>query len=221
MMMRLKNINLPDQEKPVIVPVPIIRESGAGGSVADVQDLLKFRELVEQSGLPEAEVKRHVRNFGEFFCTTKQGRTKLYAGTSVDLLKQIHDLTEQGTTVPSIRGILRGSQKGSTGVADLGMCVTMPVVGLADEKAGESLTLGVLSDIGMLQASLRELQEEVALLRGQVRDHDQKIISHQQQLKRVCHEVETRRMDALAERLERQQQPFWKRFVSGDAQKKL
>jgi hypothetical protein len=54
-----------------------------------------------------------------------------------------------------------------------------------------------------------------------VRDHDQKIISHQQILKRVCHEVEDRKMDTLAEKLERQQQPFWKRFVPGDAQKKL
>jgi DNA-binding transcriptional MerR regulator len=192
--------------------------------VADAQDLLKFRELVERSGLPEAEVKRHVRNFAEFFTTMKQGKTKLYAGTSVDLLKRIHDLTEHGTTVPSIRGILRGVQEGSPAGADLGMCVTLPVDGLgglADQPAGESLTLGVLSDIGMLQASVRELQEEVALLRGQVRDHEQKIIAHQQQLKLVRHEVEDRRMDALAERLEQQQQPFWKRFVSGTAQKKL
>ena len=189
--------------------------------MADVQDLLKFRELVELSGLPEAEVKRHVRTFGEFFTTTRQGKTKLYAGTSVDLLKRIHDLTEHGTTVPSIRGILRGVQEGSPAGADLGMCVTLPVGGHADEKAGESLTLGVLSDIGMLQASLRELQEEVAVLRGLVKDHEQRIISHQQQLKLVRHEVEDRRMDALAERLERQQQPFWKRFVPGNAQKKL
>jgi DNA-binding transcriptional MerR regulator len=189
--------------------------------MADVQDLLKFRELVELSGLPEAEVKRHVRNFGEFFTTMYQGRTKLYARPSIDLLKRIHDLTEHGTTFPSIRGILRGVQEGSPAGADLGMCVTLPVGGIADEKAGESLTLGVLSDIGMLQASLRELQEEVAVLRGQVRDHDQKIISHQQQLKLIRHDVEERKMDTLAEKLERQQQPFWKRFVPGNAQKKL
>ena len=189
--------------------------------MADAQDLLKFRELVEQSGLPEAEVKRHVRTFSEFFSTAKQGRTKFYAAGSVDLLKQIHDLTEHGTNVPSIRGILRGAQAGSPAVADLGMCVTLPAVGHAEQPAGESLTLGVLSDIGMLQASVRELQEEVALLRGQVKDHEQKIISHQQQLKLVRHEVEDRRMDALAERLERQEQPFWKRFVPGNAQKKL
>ena len=189
--------------------------------MADVQELLKLSELVERSGLPEAEVKRHVRNFGEFFTTVKQGRTKFYDGTSVELLKRIHDLTEHGTTAPSIRGILRGCQGGSAEVADLGMCVSLPVVAPAEEKAADALTLGVLSDIGMLQASLRELQEEVALLRGQVRDHDQKIISHQQILKRVCHEVEDRKMDTLAEKLERQQQPFWKRLVPGDAQKKL
>ena len=59
--------------------------------MADAQELLKFRELVEQSGLPEAEVKRHVRTFSEFFSTARQGRTKFYAAGSVDLLKQIHE----------------------------------------------------------------------------------------------------------------------------------
>ena len=178
-------------------------------------------ELVERSGLPDAEVKRHVRNFGEFFTTVKQGRTKFYDGSSVELLKRIHDLEAHGTTAPSIRGILRGCQGGSPAVADLGMCVSLPVVSPPEEKAEDALTLGVLSDIGMLQASLRELQEEVARLRGQVRDHDQKIISHQQMLKRVCHEVEERRMDTLAEKLERDQQPFWKRLMPKDAQKRL
>jgi DNA-binding transcriptional MerR regulator len=189
--------------------------------VAEAQDLLKFRELVEGSGLPEAEVKRHVRTFGEFFTTMKQGRTRLYASDSVDLLKRIHDLTEHGTTVPSIRGILRGMHAGTPGVADLGMGITLPVGGHAEEPVGETLTLGVLSDISMLQATLRELQEEVAALREKVTEYEQKTIAHQQQLKLVRHELDDRKMDAMADRLDRQQQPFWKRFVTGNAQKKL
>lgn len=189
--------------------------------MAEVQDLLKFRELVEGSGLPEAEVKRHVRTFGEFFTTMKQGRTRLYASDSVGLLKRIHDLTEHGTTIPTIRGILRGMHAGTPGVADLGMGITLPVGGLADERAGETLTLGALSDIGMLQASVRELQEEVAALREKLTEQEQKVIAHQQQLKLVRHELDDRKMDALAQRLDRQQQPFWKRLMPGNAQKKL
>ena len=189
--------------------------------MADAQELLKFRELVEGSALPEAEVKRHVRTFGEFFTTMKQGRVKFYAAGSVALLKRIHDLTEHGTTIPSIRGILRGMHAGIPGVADLGMGITLPVGGLAEEPAGETLTLGVLSDIQMLQASVRELQEEVAALREKITEQEQRTISHQQQIKLLRHELEDRKMDALAERLDRQQQPFWKRFVPGNAQKKL
>jgi uncharacterized protein YydD (DUF2326 family) len=101
------------------------------------------------------------------------------------------------------------------------MGITLPVGGLAEEPAGETLTLGVLSDIQMLQASVRELQEEVATLREKITEQEQRTISHQQQIKLLRHELEDRKMDALAERLDRQQQPFWKRFVPGNAQKKL
>ena len=73
---------------------------------------LKFRDLVEQTGLPEADVKKFLRAFGEFFTSTKQGRTRLYPPETVGRLKQIAELEGMGTVIPSIRGILRGSRRG-------------------------------------------------------------------------------------------------------------
>jgi DNA-binding transcriptional MerR regulator len=191
--------------------------------VADSQELLKIRELVERSGLPEAEVKRHVRNFGEFFTTTRQGRTRLYASDSVVLLKRIADLTATGTTIPCIRGVLRGTVTPGTCVPDLGMGVILPPGAAVQEKGetADSLTLGVLSDISMLQASVREIQEEVAVLRVKLTEQEQRTIAHQQQIKLLRHELDDRKMGAMADRLDRQEQPFWKRLVQGNAQKKL
>ncbi|HXW98098.1 MAG TPA: MerR family transcriptional regulator, partial [Methanomicrobiales archaeon] len=78
---------------------------------------LKFRDIVERTGLPEADVRRWLRGFGEFFTSSRQGRTRLYSPDTVDQLEQIAELEGMGTSVPSIRGILRGG-KAEPGTVD-------------------------------------------------------------------------------------------------------
>jgi DNA-binding transcriptional MerR regulator len=154
-------------------------------------------------------VKRFLRTYGEFFVTRKQGRTRTYSPETVDLLHQIAELESVGTTVPTIKGCLRG-QAGTGEKADPA-CV---VPGGFPASMGETLTLGALSDIKNLQEMVRDLQHEVAALREKVGEHEQKVIGHQQQIRLLRHDVDEQRTDFLARRMEERGTSFWKRLFS-------
>ena len=172
---------------------------------------LKFRDLVEQTGLPEAEVKKFLRAFGEFFTSTKQGRTRLYSPETVGQLKQIAELEGMGTAIPTIRGILRGEPAEAGRAGD-------PAAGTAGGSvayAGENLTLGVLSDMKNLQGMVQDLGEQVASLTEKVAEHEQRLIGHQQQIRLLRRDMDGQKTDALAKRMEQRDRTFWKRLLPG------
>jgi DNA-binding transcriptional MerR regulator len=172
---------------------------------------LKFRDLVYRSGLPDTDVRRFLRTFGEFFTSTKQGRTRLYPPDSVDLLKHIAELDAVGTSIPTIRGILRGAPSETAGERN-------PVSGMAGESiayAGENLTLGVLSDMKDLQETVRDLGEQVVSLRQKVAEHEQRLIGHQQQLRLLRRDLDEQKTETLAKRMEERNNPFWRRLFPG------
>jgi DNA-binding transcriptional MerR regulator len=173
----------------------------------DGNGFLRVRDLVERTGLPEADVKRYLRTFGEFFTSRKQGRTRLYAPGAEGLLRQIAELEAMGTAAPSIRGILSGGP-GPGGQADQ----VSVVPGGFPPSAGDALTLGALSDIRKLQEDLRDLRAQVAMLREKVAEQDQKVIGHQQQIRLLRYDVDEQKTDALARRMEGRNSPFWKRI---------
>ncbi len=169
---------------------------------------LKFRDLVERTGLPEADVKRFLRAFGEFFTSTKQGRTRFYSPETIGQLKQIAELDGMGTAVPTIRGILRGepSEAGQEGDPAAGM------TGGSVTYAGENLTLGVLSDMKNLQEMVADLGEQVASLAGKIAEHEQRLIGHQQQLRLLRRDLDEQKTETLSKRMEGRNTPFWKRL---------
>jgi DNA-binding transcriptional MerR regulator len=172
---------------------------------------LKFRDLVERSGLPETDVRRFLRTFSEFFTSTKQGRTRLYPPDSVDLLKHIAELEAVGTAIPTIKGILRGGPAETAGEGD-------PVPGVSGGSlayAGENLTLGVLADMKNLQETVRDLGEQVASLREKVAEHEQRLIGHQQQLRLLRRDLDEQKTETLAKRMEERNNTFWKRLLPG------
>jgi len=172
---------------------------------------LKFRDLVERTGLPEADVKRFLRTFGEFFTSTRQGRNRLYQPEAVGRLKQIAELEAMGTAIPVIRGILRGVPVEPGGEGD-------PAAGMAGESvayAGENLTLGVLSDIKNLQETVRDLEERMAAIMEKIAEHEQRLIGHQQQLRLLRHDVDEQKTETLAKRMEARNTPFWRRLFPG------
>jgi DNA-binding transcriptional MerR regulator len=172
---------------------------------------LKVRDLVEQTGLPEADVKKFLRTFGEFITSTKQGRSRLYSPETVGQLKQIAELEAMGTAIPTIRGVLRGVPAEAGGQGN-------PAPGIAGGSiayAGENLTLGVLSDMKNLQEMVRDLEEQAASLAGKVAEHEQRLIGHQQQLRLLRHDVDEQKTDTLAQRMERRNTPFWRRLFPG------
>jgi DNA-binding transcriptional MerR regulator len=173
--------------------------------------LLKVRDLAEQTTLPEADVKRYLRTFNEFFTSTKQGRARLYPPETVGRLKQIAELEAMGTSIPSIRGILKGvpAETGGQGEPAGGMA------GGSITYAGENLTLGVLSDIKNLQEMVRDLDEQVTFLREKIAEHEQRLIGHQQQLRLLRHDVDEQKTETLAKRIEARNTPFWKRLFPG------
>ena len=168
---------------------------------------LKARDLAERAGLPEADVKRFLRTYREFFTSTKQGRTRSYPPETADRLKQIAELEAVGTTPPTIRACLRG-QGCAEGEADLATVVP----GGFPAAAGETLTLGALSDIKNLQETVRDLQEEVATLKEKVVEHEQKVICHQQQIRLLRHDMDEQRTEILARRAEERSTSFWERL---------
>lgn len=172
---------------------------------------LKFRDLVVRSGLPDADVKKFLRTFSDYFTSTKQGRTRLYPPDSVDLLKHIAELEAVGTAIPTIRGVLRSGQAETAGKGD-------PVPGIAGGSiayAGENLTLGVLSDMKNLQETVRDLGEQVASLQEKVAEHEQRLIGHQQQLRLLRRDLDEQKTETLAKRMEERNNPFWKRLLPG------
>jgi len=171
--------------------------------------LLKARDLAERAGVPEADVKRYLRTFGEFFSSVKQGRSRFYLPETVEQLKQIAELEAMGTSTPTIRGILHGANAlpGNPG----GTAAAVPEGSAA--MAGETLTLGALQDIKNLQEVFGELRAEVSALREKVAEHEQKIIGHQQQLRLLRHDVDEQKTDALARKIEARNTPFWKRLL--------
>jgi DNA-binding transcriptional MerR regulator len=173
--------------------------------------LLKVRDLAQQTTLPEADVKRYLRTFKEFFTSTKQGRTRLYPPETVGQLKQIAELEAMGTAIPSIRGILRGvpAQAGGQGESSGGMA------GGSIAYAGENLTLGVLSDIKNLQERVQELEERVTSLKEKIAEHEQRLIGHQQQLRLLRYDVDEQKTDTLAKRMEAKNTPLWRRLFPG------
>jgi len=171
---------------------------------------LKARDLAERAGLPEADVKRFLRTYGEFFTSTKQGRTRMYPPETVELLKQIAELEAVGTTVPTIKGVLRGGRGAGAEQADP---VTVVPTGFA-AAAGETLTLGALSDIKTLQETIGELQAEMAALREKVGEHEQKLIGHHQQIRLLRHDVDEQKTEVLARKVEGRKMPFWRWLLS-------
>jgi DNA-binding transcriptional MerR regulator len=172
---------------------------------------LKFRDLVEQTGLPEADVKRILRTFGEFFTSTKQGRIRLYPPETAGQLKQIAELEAMGTAIPTIKGILRGVPAEAGGQGE-------PVAGTSGGSiayAGESLTLGVLSDMKSLQEKVGDLGEQVASLNEKIAEHEQRLIGHQQQLRLLRRDLDEQKTETLAKRMEERNNPFWKRLLPG------
>jgi DNA-binding transcriptional MerR regulator len=176
----------------------------------ETTEYLKARDLAERTGLPEKDVKRLLRTYSDFFTSVKQGRSRVYPPEAAGLLSQIAELEAVGTTVPTIRGILMGKQGGEPGQADPSPVV--PGVFSAAAAAGESLTLGALSDIKTLQEELGELRAEVTLLREKLMEHEQKVIGHQQQIRLLRHDVDEGKTEALARKLERRNRPVWKRL---------
>lgn len=169
---------------------------------------LKFRDLVERTDLLEADVKRFLRTFGEFFTSTKQGRIRLYSPESIGQLKQIAELEAMGTAIPTIKGILRGLPAETGGEGD-------PVPGMAGGSiahAGENLTLGVLSDMKNLQETVRDLQEEVVSLQDKVAELEQRLIGHQQQLRLLRRDMDGQKTETLVKRMEERNSPLWKRL---------
>ena len=172
---------------------------------------LKFRDLVEQTGLPEADAKRFLRTFGEFFTSTKQGRTRLYSPETVGQLKQIAELETMGTAISTIRGVLRGVPAEASGQGN-------PAPGIAAGSiayAGENLTLGVLSDMKNLQEMVKDLEEQLTSLSAKIAEHEQRLIGHQQQLRLLRHDVDEQKTGTLAKRMEARNTPFWKRLFPG------
>jgi DNA-binding transcriptional MerR regulator len=174
----------------------------------EVTTFLKFRDLAERAGLPEADVKRFLRSYGEFFTSTKQGRTRLYSPETAGQLKQIAELEAVGTAASTIRGILTGRQGAREGPSD----PSAVVPGGFAAAAGETLTLGALSDIKALQEELEGLRAEVASLRQKLGEHEQKIIGHQQQIRLLRHHVDDQKIETLAKRMEEKNGPLWKRL---------
>jgi len=170
---------------------------------------LRARDLAGQTGLSEGDIRRSLRTFGEFFTSRKEGRARVYAPESGELLKQIAELEAMGTTVATIRGILRGGVAGKDG-EDPGLAVA-EATALA---AGENLTLGVLSDVKALQEELADLNGMVSSLKDRVAEHEQKIIGHQQQLRLLRHEMDEQKTDALARKMEGRNTSFWRRLFS-------
>lgn len=184
---------------------------GSGGCLDEDTTFLKVRDLVGQTGLPESDVRRILRTFGESFTSTKQGRTRLYPPETVGQLKQIAELEAMGTAIPTIRGILRGVPDETGGEGE-------PVAGMAGGSvvyAGENLTLGVLSDIKNLQEMVRDLEERMAALTDKIAEHEQRLIGHQQQLRLLRHDVDEQKTETLAKRMEERNRPFWKRLFPG------
>jgi DNA-binding transcriptional MerR regulator len=174
----------------------------------DNTTFLKVRDLVEQTGIPEADVKRFLRTFGEFFSSTKQGRSRLYPPEAVGQLKQIAELEAVGTAIPTIRGVLRGVPVEAGGQGN----PAPDIAGGSIAYAGENLTLGVLSDIKNLQETVGDLEERVAALTEKIAEHEQRLIGHQQQLRLLRHDVDEQKTDTLARRREAKNAPFWKRL---------
>ena len=169
---------------------------------------LKARDLAELARLPEGDVKRFLRTYGDFFTSAKPGRTRMYPPETAELLKQIAELEAVGTAVATIKGVLRGAQGGGAGQANPDAVVP----GGFAAAAGETLTLGALSDIKALQEELGEIRAQVAALREKVAEHEQKVIGHQQQLRLLRHDLDEQKTDALARRMEGRNVPFWKRL---------
>ncbi len=182
--------------------------TGSGGRMDEDTSLLKARDLADRTGLPEADVKRYLRTFNEFFRSVKQGKTKLYTAGTAERLKQRAELEAMGTTVPSIRGILMAGQVPGEGTGETAQAASAGSMGIA----GETLTLGALSNIKTLQETIGDLQAEVASLKEKVLDHDQKIIGHQQQIRLLRHDVDEQKTDALARKMEGKNSPVWKRI---------
>jgi predicted transcriptional regulator len=175
---------------------------------------LKARDLAEGTGLPEKEVKRILRTYGEFFTPKKQGRSLLYAPEEAGLLTQIAELEAVGTTPPTIRGILTGKQcgDGGEGRPDPSTVVPGGFATAAAAAAGETLTLGALSDIKALQEELEGLKGELASLRKKVGEQEQKIIGHQEQIRLIRRNLDEIKTEALAMRMEGRGIPFLRRL---------
>jgi len=171
---------------------------------------LRARDLAGQTGLPEKEVKRILRIYSDFFTSAKEGRTRVYPPEAAGLLTQITELEAVGTTPPTIRGILTGKQGGDGG-EDRPDPFTVVPGGFA-AAAGETLTLGALSDIKALQEELEGLKGELASLRKKVGEQDQKIIGHQEQIRLIRRNLDEIKTEALAMRMEKRNTPFWRRL---------
>lgn len=137
---------------------------------------LTVREVVEDTGISDATLRRYLRAHGRFIKTRKVGAALEISEESIPVLLKIRHYYEQKWDRQRVEKVLESTEP-------MALVVYDEETGI-DATLGESLA-GIFNYLQRLENRQKELEEEILRLRRELRERDQNLLQGIQSLSRV------------------------------------
>ncbi|KIL72276.1 hypothetical protein [Bacillus badius] len=159
-------------------------------------------EIEKETGIPDATVRRYIRNHGHNFQLKKKGKSYLVTSESVEIMKQIREWYAGGKQAEQVEENL----------AKAGIPMTVTVT---DEE--EVVTVNVAETLQDMKKSMAEMNEKydelMKAFKLQQEYIDQKLEARDQKLMEALnHSLEIRKELASGKQEEEKKKGFWARL---------
>lgn len=142
---------------------------------------LTVREVVEDTGISDATLRRYLRAHGRFIKTRKVGAALEIAEESIPVLLKIRHYYEQKWDRQRVEKVLESTEP-------MALVVRDEETGI-DATLGESLS-SIYYYLQRLENRQKELEEEILRLRRELRERDQSLLQGIQQANQSLSRVE-------------------------------
>lgn len=148
-----------------------------------MNDGLSVNEVERQTGIPDATIRRYIRNHGHHLQIRKRGKSYLIANESLSVIKKIRELYDSGKQLEDVDEILRQ--------------MNVPVtITMADDEKG--VTVNPVEVLIQLQKDMNELKKSNDLLH--------------ETLEEVRNEMRKSKENANSSTLEEKPRSLWRRI---------
>lgn len=169
---------------------------------------LTVSDIEKQTGIPDATVRRYIRNYGHHFKIKKNGKSYMVASESVEIMKQIREWYVEGKQTSQIDEKLAQ--------AGIPMTVTVTddeeemIVNVAEVLKQQGEALQVMQR-GMTEMNNKH-DELVDIIKAQQEYIDQKMESRDQKIIEVMRGMQESKKQIAASEEKEEKKGFWQKL---------